>query len=151
MGRRHVDGILGPQAPDGFEILLEPPHALFLRRAKRQELDVAIAECHAEDDLAAAHDVDRRDLLRDVEGLVERQQDEAEVEPQVRGLRHDAREKRQLLQALPRGAAVVHALGDRVEAERVGEPRLLHELLEPGRHVVAVRELRPEHETELHR
>jgi hypothetical protein len=45
----------------------------------------------------------------------------------------------------------MHALGDGVEAERIGEARLLHELLEARRHVVAARELRPEHQTELHR
>jgi hypothetical protein len=44
----------------------------------------------------------------------------------------------------------MHALRDRVEAERVGEPRLLQELLEARGHVVALRELRPKHQAELH-
>jgi hypothetical protein len=134
-----------------LEILLEPPHALLLRGAEREELDVAIAQRHAEDHLAAAHDVDGGDLLGDVERLVQRQQDQPEVEPQARCLGHDAREERQLLQALPRGAAVMHPLGDRVEAEPVGQARLLQELLEPCRHVVALRVLGPEHQTEPHR
>src|SRR5438034_11153840 len=88
---------------DRLEVLLEPPHALLLRGAEGEVFDVAIAEGHAQDDLAAAHHVHARDLLGDVERLVERQEHEAEVEPEVGRVGHDARQERELLQIPPRG------------------------------------------------
>src|SRR5499426_558126 len=88
VGRDHVDRVLGPQPPHGLQVLLEALHALLLRRAERQELDVAVAERDAEDDLAAAHHVDGCDLLGDVQRLVEREQDEPEIEPQPRRFCH---------------------------------------------------------------
>jgi len=114
-------------------------------------LDVTIAEGGAEDHLAATQDVGGRDLLGDVQRLVEREQHEPEVDAHVRRLGHDPTEERHLLQVLPRGAAVVHAVGDRRIAELVGQPRLLGELAEARLHVVPGRELRAHHQAELHR
>jgi hypothetical protein len=85
---------------------------------------------------AAAQDVGGGDLLGDVQRLVEREQHEPEVDAHVRGLGHDPAEERHLLQVLPRRAAVVHAVGDRRVAERVGQSRLLRELAEARLHVV---------------
>ena len=147
----HVHRVLGPQPLDRFQVLLEALHPLLLRRAEGEELDVAIAEGGAEDDLAAAQDVGGGDLLGDVQRLVEREQHEPEVDAHVRGLGHDPAEERHLLQALPRRAAVVHAVGDRRVAERVGQSRLLRELAEARLHVVPGRELGAHHQAELHR
>jgi hypothetical protein len=108
----HVHRVFRPEALDRFEVFLEAPHAVLLRGAEREVLDVAVAERGAEDHPPAAHDVDSRDLLGDVERLVERQEHQPEVEPHARRLGHDPGQERELLQVPPRRGAVVHALGD---------------------------------------
>src|SRR5438046_1958004 len=89
----HGHDVLGPQPLHGEEVLLEAAHALLLGRAEGQVLDLAVAEGDAEDDLASAHDVGGRDLLGDVERLVEREQDQPEVDPEIRRLGHDPAEE----------------------------------------------------------
>ena len=69
----HVDEILGPQPLDRKETLLEAPRCLFPGQAEGLEFDVAVADAAAKHQFAAAHDVQRCQLLGDVERLVQRQ------------------------------------------------------------------------------
>src|SRR6202008_1273244 len=48
-----IDIVLGPQPLDDFEALLETAHALAARHAKGIELDIAVAETHAEYEITA--------------------------------------------------------------------------------------------------
>src|SRR5262245_39017557 len=112
MGASHVYGVFSPEALNGFQILLEPFDALPLGRAKSEELDLAIAQRYAKDYLAATHDVHRSNLFGNVQGLMQRQEDEAKVETHVRRLGHDPAEKGKLLKILPWRAAIMHAIGD---------------------------------------
>src|SRR2546422_10641352 len=49
VGARHGHHVLGPQPLHRVEVLLEAAHALLLRRAEGQELDLTVAEGDAED------------------------------------------------------------------------------------------------------
>src|SRR5262249_19325273 len=71
-----ADLLLGEQAPDDLQALLEPAHALALRHLERVELDVTIAEPDAEDEVAPPDHVERRDTLRDLHGIVEAGEDD---------------------------------------------------------------------------
>jgi len=73
MRTRHVDEILGPQPLHGEEALLEALRRLLPRQAKGFEFDVAVADAAAKYQFAAAHDVQRRQLLGDVERFMQRQ------------------------------------------------------------------------------
>jgi hypothetical protein len=112
MGASQVYGVLSPEALDGFQILLEPLHALPLGRAKSEELDLTIAQCYAKNYLAATHNVHCGNLFGNVQGLMQRQEDEAKVEAHVRRLGHDPAEKGKLLKILPWRAAIMHTVGD---------------------------------------
>src|SRR5260370_30237101 len=70
MRARHIDEILGPQPLYGEQAFLEALRRLFPRHAKGLEFDVAVADAAAEYQFAAAHDVQCRQLLGDVERLV---------------------------------------------------------------------------------
>src|SRR5690606_32514830 len=54
-----------------------------------------------------------------------------------------------LVERLQGSGRVVHALGKGSEAEAVDQPHLLDHLLEPPTHVLALRELATNHQTEL--
>ena len=54
------------------------------RHAERLELDIAVADAAAEHELAAGHDVQRRQLLGQIERLVQRHQHQAADDPQSR-------------------------------------------------------------------
>jgi hypothetical protein len=112
MGASHVYGVLSPEALDGFQILLEPFDALSLGRAKSAEFYLAIAQRYAKDHLAATHNVHRGNLFGNVQGLMQREEDEAKVKAHVRRLGHDPTEKGKLLKILPWRADIMHAVGD---------------------------------------
>src|SRR5262249_6368200 len=122
MRARHRDKVLGPEAPDRLEPLLEAFAEPLVRHAKRLELDLAVADAAAKDEFAAGHDVERRQLLGQVERLVQRQQYEAADQPQPRRDRRDMGEKRDLLKIFERVGAVMRALDDAVKPEFVGAP-----------------------------
>ena len=68
----HGDEIFGPEALDGIEAFLEPLAAVLGLRPEGLELDVPIADAGAEDEPPAGHDVDRCQLLGNIQGLVKR-------------------------------------------------------------------------------
>ena len=57
---------------------------------------------------------------------------------------------RQLLEVLVGMGRIVRALGQRGEAQLVGQPRLRHQLLKADLHVVAGVKLAAGHQAELH-
>src|SRR5207247_11129497 len=68
------DGLAAPEALDHLEPVDEPPAALFRILAPRLVLDVPIAEADAEDEAAPGDHVERRELLRDLDGVVQGQE-----------------------------------------------------------------------------
>src|SRR4029453_17773246 len=70
MGASHVYGVLRPEALDGFQILLEPVHALPLGCAKSEGLDLAIAQRYTKNYLATTHNVHRGNLFGNVQGFM---------------------------------------------------------------------------------
>ena len=69
-----ADIVLGPQALDDLQTLLEAAHALAARHAKRVELDIAIPEPDAEDEIAAPDRIERGNVLGDFDRIVQRRQ-----------------------------------------------------------------------------
>ena len=120
VGALHVDEVFGPQAFDCEHHFLEPRAELAARHTERLELDIAVADAGAEDEAAAGHQVERRQLLGKVERLVQRRQHQAADDPQPRRDRRAIGEKRDLLHRLERVGAEMRALDDAVEAKPVG-------------------------------
>ena len=112
---------------------LEARHPLGLRGAEALELHLAVAEAGAEDHAPAGHHVECGDLLGDIERLVQREQDDPGQEPAARRFDHQPRQQGELLVLLQRVGGVVHARGENVEAQRVGEPGLGAEVREAAR------------------
>src|SRR5262249_47609364 len=121
----HRDELLGPQPLHRFEAFLEPLAEPRARHAERLELDVAVADAAAEDELAVRQDVQCRELLGEIERLVQWEQDEATDEPQFRRNRRRISKEWDLLHRLEWMRAVMGALDDAVEADFLGA---LHEL-----------------------
>src|SRR5207245_1390562 len=104
----------------------------------------------AEDELAVRHDVEGGELFGEVERLVQWQKDEAADQPEPGRDRRGVGEERDLLHVLERVGAVMRALDDAVEPERVGAPHQLQIVLQMGRHV-ARWVLAAHHQAQLHR
>ena len=94
------DALLRPQALDEGEVVLEARDALALGHAEGVELHVAIAQAHAEDEVAAADDVQRGDRLGGVDGVVQVEQQDAAPDRHLAGLGRQARQERHRLQLL---------------------------------------------------
>ena len=150
MATRQSYRFLGPEPQDRRQILLEAASAVFPRGAEGLELGLPIADAATEDQLAVGHDVEGTELLRHIERLMQRQQHNAGIKPQARRFGRDPRKKGDLLQILQRMGAVMGALGDRIVAEFLGEPRLREHFPEPIGDRLATRKLSPHHDTELH-
>ena len=142
--------VLGPEALDDGERLLEPARALRGVKAKGLELLLLVPQADAEDELAACDLVEGGDLLRDVDRVLERQQDDACAEPHIARLRRQPAEERRGLENLDGVAEVVLARQRAVEAQGAREPHLLDEGAHALRHGLAGRVLRAEEQTELH-
>lgn len=117
------DLILGPQAREEPEDLVEPRRALTDRDVEVRELLGTVAEADSQAEPPAAHDVEGGDLLSEQDGVVQRADHDvrrqAHVRPRVRG---EAREQRDRLE--PAQVAVEEVLADR----EVGAPLLLGHL-----------------------
>lgn len=70
----HVDEVFRPQAADRDQAFLEACAKPAARHAKRLELNVAVADPGAKHELAARQKVKRRQLLGEIERLVQRDQ-----------------------------------------------------------------------------
>src|SRR5262249_59750827 len=96
--------------------------------AERRVLHVAIAEAGAEDHTAVGDDVERGELLGDVDGVLQGKQDDAGAERHAAGLRGHTRQSRDRLEIGERVREIVLARPYRAESPGAGEPDPLHRL-----------------------
>ncbi len=150
MRARHVDKILGPQPLDGEQTLLEARSGIAPRQPERLELDIAVADAAAKNQLAAAHDVEGGELFGDVERLVQRQQHQPADQPQARRQYRRLGQKRDLLQGLQRVGAVMRALDQCIEAELFGAHDEVDVVCEPGAHILARGMLATDDQADFH-
>src|SRR5262249_1331697 len=141
-----ADLLLGEQAPDDLQALLEPAHALALRHLERVELDLAITEPDAEDEVATPDHVERRDTLRDLHGIVEAGEDDADDPRHVAGIGREPREERHELELTDAVAQVVLTSADRVPSAVAREAGHRELTVKRGDHVAADRMLVGEEE-----
>ena len=149
MAGLHRNLVLGPQPPDRHQIGLETACPLRARHTERLELDIAIAKPDTEDDLSARDHIERREFLGDVKRRQQRQQQDPGVEPKPRRLGGQARQHRDKLQHLKWIRAVVRGLGDRVEAEPIGQADDRQGLLKAAGDVLSLLRLPANDEPEL--
>ena len=128
----------------------EPAHALGHGHAEDGELLGAVAEPHAQHEPAAGEHVEEGADLRDLDGVVQRQEHEVGAEGEALGLGGEALQHGQEREVVEARRRVVLAAPDRVEAERADEARLLERLREAARGIVAGGVLRVEIDAELH-
>ena len=93
--------------------------------------------------------IERREFLGDVQRRQQRQQQHPGVEPQPRRLGGEARQHRHKLQHLKRIRAVMRGLGDRIEAEPIGQADERQGLLEAAGDVLALLRLPANDQPEL--
>ena len=130
--------VLGPQAAHQLQAFHHARDALFLRYVEGIELDLAVAETDAEDEIALRNDVQRRDGLRDVHRVVEVEQQDAEPGGHLARLRDQAGDEGHDLELL------VVALVEVVMAREQGIPAavagVVHhgDLIAEGAHHVGV-------------
>ena len=72
MASRIAHGLAGPQPLDYLQRFREAAHAIARWHGERAILGVTIAEAHPEDEAAAADHVEGGDLLRHVDGMMQR-------------------------------------------------------------------------------
>ena len=142
--------VLGPQFSDDLDALDEPAHALLHRHAEGGKFFRPIAEPDAEQEFAAARDVEKRADLGELDRIVQRQQRDVGAEPEPFRFRRDAREQRELRKIMKARHEMVLAGPDRIEAERADELHLLDRLRESPGGIVAFPMLRVEIDAELH-
>ena len=94
------DALLRPQALHQGQVVLEARDALALGHAEGVELHVAIAQADAEDEVAAADDVQRGDRLGGVDGVVQVEQQDAAPDRHLAGLGRQAGQEGHGLQLL---------------------------------------------------
>ena len=89
------DVVLGPEPPDDLDPLAEPADPLGHRHAEDGELLGPVAEPHPEEEPAAGDHVQEGADLRDLDGVVERQEDQVRADPEPLGLGREALEERE--------------------------------------------------------
>ena len=146
-----ADLVLGPEALDDLQALLEPPQALALRHLERIELDLAIAQPHAEDEVAAPDDVERGDALGHLDRVVKIDEQHAGDAGHLSRLGRQAREEGNELELAHAFAQVVLAGADRVPAAIPRQARHRELLVERGHHVGTERVLVGDEDADLHR
>lgn len=145
-----ADGILGPQAFDDFQTLLEAAHALATRHAERIELDIAIAEPDTEDKIAAPDRIERGDVLSDFDRIVQGCQQHPGDAGHLARLGGEASQERNQLD-LPHPIAEVMLAGrHRVPPAVAGQPCHGILALQRGDHVASWRVLAGKKDPDLH-
>jgi hypothetical protein len=84
VGPFHGYRIPGPQPLDRFGIFLQARHPISLIRTERLELDLAISDRTPEDEFSVDHYINGRQLLSDIERLVQGQQNDPGIQTAVR-------------------------------------------------------------------
>ena len=145
---RHA--LLRPEPRDEGEPLLEAGRALLPGNSQRLELRVTVPLGDAEDQPPARQGVQRREVLGDLDRVLERQDVDRGADRHVTRVGGDARQHRQRLEGLELDQVVMHH-PHRVEAEVPGQAHLLQHLprAKRGRRVAQV--LPGQDEPELHR
>jgi hypothetical protein len=145
-----ADIVLGPQALDELEALLEAVHASAARHPKGVELDIAIAEPDAEDEVAAPDRVERGDALGDLDRVVQGRQQDACDAGHLAGFGGEPRQKRHQLNLSYPLAEVMLAGGHRVPPTVAGQARHCILTFECRDHVAARWMLAGEKDPDLH-
>ena len=130
MSARIAHGLARPEALDDLEPLdeaAEPPRRVL---AHGLVLDVAVAEPDAEDEAAAADDVERGDLLGDLYGMMQGEEQDSGAERHGSGFGRDPREDRNRLEVGEGGREIVLAGPNGIEADGRRQSHLLEVLLE---------------------
>src|SRR5207249_10970436 len=138
------------EALDRREPVDERPDALLRVPPHRLVLDVAIAEGDAEDEAAPGDQVECRELLGGLDGVVEGQEQAPRPERHALGVRGDAGESRDRLEVGERVGEIVLARPDGGEPHGAREPHLLDVLAEPGGLWIVRQMLDREPDAELH-
>ena len=123
-------GLARPEPIDDLEPLLEPADPLLRILPHGQVLDVAVAEPDSEDEASAADDIECRDLLGDVDGMVQREEQDPGAERHRARLGRDPSKDGNRLEIREGRRQVVLARPDGIEADSRGQPHLLEVLLE---------------------
>ena len=92
--------VLHPKALDQSQVLFEPSDAFAFRNAEGIVFNVAITQADTEDEVAPGDDVQRRHRLRDVDGIVQVEQQDAEPDRHLAGFRSQPRQERHRLKLL---------------------------------------------------
>ena len=93
-----VDRLAAPQPLDHLEPLDQTADAIFGILSERAILDVAVAEADAEDQTTVGDDVEGRQLLGDLDGMMQGQQEHAGAEDHAARVGGEARERRDRLE-----------------------------------------------------
>ena len=112
------------QAPHDVELLLEHRQPL-LRQPERVVLLLPVAEPEPEHEAAVGDGVERGRVLRDLDRIEQREQEDAGAHAHLPRLGRDPRQQRHGLEHLVRLGEEVLAGGDVVEAELARQPHLL--------------------------
>src|SRR6266545_2196742 len=144
------DGLAAPQPLDDLEALDQTTDALLRVVPHCQVLDAAVPEADTEDQVAVRNHVERRELLGDLDRVVQREQENAGAECHAPGVGGEAREGRDRLEVRERIGEIVLARPDRAEPDCARKPDLLDVLAEAGRLRLLGEMLNGEAEAELH-
>src|SRR5215510_1046365 len=145
-----VDRLAAPQPLDDLEALDEAADAILRILPERLIFDVAIAEADTEDQPAVGDDVERGELLGDLDGVVQGKQQDAGAEDHAARLGGDPRQRRDRLEVRERIGQVVLARPYRAEAHGTREAYLLDVLAEANGLRLLRQVLDGEAEAELH-
>ena len=141
---------LGPQPLDDIETLLEAAHPLAARHAERIELDLAIAETDAKDEIAAPDRIERGDAFGDLDRVVQGRQQYSGDAGHLARLGREPRQKRDQLQLAHAFAQIMLTGGDGVPAAVARQPRHRVLAFELGDDVAARRVLAGQKNADLH-
>jgi hypothetical protein len=123
--------LAAPQPLQDVEPLDEPPAALARIQPERLVLGIAVAEPDADDQPPPADDVERGELLGQIDRMVQRQQDHAGAERHALRLRRHAPQRGKRLEVRERLRQIVLTRPHRREPHLPGQSHLFQMLGKP--------------------
>ncbi len=142
--------VLRPQPFDHLERFQEAGDALRHRDAERCALLGSIAKAHPEDHPSVGDRVERRHLLGDVHGIVQRQQEDGDADPHVAGVGRQPRHQWHRARLLEWRGQMMLADDEQVEPQLAHQVHLFDHLVDAPSHRLANHVLVREIEAELH-
>jgi hypothetical protein len=108
-GRTALEGhlVLGPRPLDHLQRFLQASGAVALANAERLELDVPVADADPKEDASTAQHIERGQLLGDIHGVEQRQQEDSGQQAHVAAFRGQPGQQRDRLQLLALGEEVL--------------------------------------------